>query len=65
MEKGRNNGGTQITKAARGQKMSTSYGKDNSSSFRGPASAERDVKMGGGVNNLSHSLTGVGLAKPS
>ncbi len=42
--------------SANGDKILTSYGLDRSSYNGGQK--ERGEKMGGGVNNLSHSLSG-------
>ena len=45
--------------AARGQTLRTPIGKD-SSDYSGPKSKEvpASMKMGGGMNNLSHSIPG-------
>jgi hypothetical protein len=54
--KNSNSGGTvQKSKGARGQTVVTSYGRDNSS-MEVPNAKGKD--MGGGITNLSHSLSG-------
>lgn len=56
---GRNhgNGGSVSTKVDKGTTILESYGKDQSD-YNGPASKERIGKFGGGMSDLSHSLTG-------
>ncbi len=49
------NEGRQIESMGMGQKMSIDYGKDHSSVH---GAGERTGKIGGGVNNLAHSLSG-------
>lgn len=54
------NQGKKDTSAARGQTLRTPIGKD-SSDFSGPAKKEvtAQMKMGGGMSNLSHTLKDV------
>lgn len=51
------NGGVVTSKGGRGATITESYGKD-SSDYCGSKSDERGPKLGGSVDNLSHSLTG-------
>lgn len=52
---GARNDGVVTTHAERSQTVIRAYGKD-SSAVVGSAKAEREETMGGGVNNISHSL---------
>jgi len=57
MERARKNGGETVESLGNGTKLKTSYGKDDSD-VAGSASKERIGKFGGGMEDLSHSLTG-------
>jgi hypothetical protein len=45
-----------VKSSAGGTKFMEAYGKDDSD-YAGSASKERGGSMGGGINNLAHSLT--------
>lgn len=51
------NDGQKVTKSEGKTSIREAWGKD-SSDYCGSASDERGGSMGGGVDNLSHSLTG-------
>jgi hypothetical protein len=59
MERIKTNEGVNKREAARGQTLVTPVGMDNSD-YGGPASKEvgNKAKLGGGMDNLSHSLPG-------
>lgn len=54
---GSSNSGTASSKMNKGGTIRTPYGKTNSD-VNGSSAAERGKSMGGGVTNLSHSLSG-------
>ncbi len=56
MQMSKKNHGT-VMSSADGTKFMEPYGKDDSD-VTGPASKERVGKFGGGMNDLSHSLSG-------
>lgn len=56
MELSKKNHGTVVTRVD-GTSIMEAYGKDDSD-VTGSASKERAGKFGGGINNLSHSLSG-------
>jgi|JI10StandDraft_1071094.scaffolds.fasta_scaffold61522_3 hypothetical protein len=56
MDFSKKNHGTEIKQAGR-SKIMTAFGHDNSD-VTGSAAVERGIKMAGGVENLSHSLSG-------
>jgi hypothetical protein len=56
MQMSKKNHGT-VMSSADGSKFMEPYGKDDSD-VTGPASKERVGKFGGGMTDLSHSLTG-------
>lgn len=57
MELSKKNHGVQVS-SMNGSKWVESYGKDDSN-ITGPANKERNPhNMGGGIDNLSHSLSG-------
>lgn len=56
MERAKKNGGTVTESGGGSTKIMTSYGKDDSD-YAGSMSKERGGKFGGGMEDLSHSLT--------
>ena len=55
------NGGMDNKSGSKGQTLVRSYGRDNSD-LAGSAKAEKGDKIGGGVDNLAHSLKGTSIA---
>ena len=55
------NSGMDNKSAPNGQTLVRAYGRDNSD-LAGSAKAEKGDKIGGGVDNLSHSLKGTSIA---
>ena len=55
------NGGSDNKSGPKGQTLVRSYGRDNSD-LAGSSKVEKGDKIGGSVDNLSHSLTGTSIA---